>query len=446
MYAVIDVETTGLKPASEKIIDIAVLLHDGDQVVDEFQSLINPERIIPAHITRLTGITNEMIQEAPKFWEIARDLVLMTQDRTFVAHNANFDYNFVRKEFAELGYTFKRKKLCTVQLSRRLLPGRKSYSLGNICRDLNCNINHRHRAYGDARATAMLFSHLLQIDQQKNQGHKPRGVSDLDLIRHLPACTGVYYFWNEQDEMIYVGKSKNIHARVLAHFQDGSSRRSRKMLEQIHQITYEETGSELIALLKESHEIKHYKPIYNRKQRRASTDFGVFWYYDLQGYIRFQVAKNQENKELLASFTSYKQARAYLFNLCSNYQLCQKLCGLYEAAGACFYYHVGQCYGACIREEPADTYNRRAQSAIQNLTLQHENFFVLEPGRHQQEWAVVQIENNQYRGYGYLDEGSDPSEIELLKDVVRHYPDNQDIQRILRQYLRTSGQIRIIPY
>ncbi|MBS3806110.1 MAG: GIY-YIG nuclease family protein [Bacteroidales bacterium] len=446
MYAIIDVETTGLKAATQKIIDIAIVLHDGRKVVDEFQSLINPERNIPANITRLTGITNHMVEEAPKFWEVARDIVLMTRDKTFVAHNVNFDYSFVRKEFSELGYAFKRRKLCTVQLSRKLLPGKKSYSLGNICQELGCDIEDRHRAYGDARATALLFTHLMALDQQEKEYIPPQGMSDLRIIRNLPPKTGVYYFLNDQGDVIYIGKSKSIRSRVLNHFQDARTRRSRNMLEQIHDISYETTGSELIALLKESHEIKQYKPMFNRRQRRGSTDFGVYYYHDSTGYIRFQVSRNKDDQGLLAAFSSYREARAYLFNLCGQYNLCQKFCGLYESAGACFYYHVDQCAGACAGEESAENYNRRALQAIENLNLEHENFFIVESGRNAEELAVVQIENNHYRGYGYLYDPASQGNLELLRDVINPLPDNQDIQRILRHYLRTGNHFRIIPY
>lgn len=446
MYAIVDVETTGLKASSEKIIDIAIVLHDGRKVVDEFQSLINPERFIPANITRLTGITNEMVHDAPKFWEVARDIVLMTRGKTFVAHNVNFDYSFLRKEFQELGYDFRRQKLCTVQLSRRMLPGRKSYSLGKICRDLGCEVDNRHRAYGDARATAMLFTHLMAVEQGGSRG-LPGGMSDLEIIRDLPERTGVYYFLNDQGEVIYIGKSKNIKSRILSHFQDASNRRNRNMLEQIHDITCEVTGSELVALLKESHEIKQYKPLFNRRQRKGSTDFGVYHYYDRSEYLRFQVKRSQGQNGLVASFPSYREARSYLFSLCEQHGLCQKLCGLYESAGACFYYHVNQCAGACVGEEKADTYNRRARSAIEQLNREYTSFYILERGSGDQEMAVVKIEDNQYRGYGFIEkESSSYVNPEILDDVIRPFPDNQDVQRIIRHYLRTGKTYHIVPF
>jgi len=445
MYAIIDVETTGLRAASEKIIDIAVIIHDGEKIVDEFQSLVNPERTIPSNITRLTGISNEMVQDAPKFWEIAREIVMLTRNKTFVAHNVNFDYSFVRNEFAELGYTFKRPKQCTVRLSRKLLPRRSSYSLGNICHELGFENESRHRAYGDAKATALLFGHLMQLEKQSTGKKTARGLEGLDMIRELPAQTGVYYFLNQQGDTLYIGKSKNIRSRILSHFQDARTRKSRNMLEQIYDVSFELTGSELIALLKESHEIKIHKPIFNKKQRRGSTDFGVFFYKDSDGYIRFRVDRNRGEEGLLVAFPSHRQAREYLFALCEQNDLCQKLCGLYESAGACFYYHVHQCRGACIGAEKPDEYNTRAAKAIEHLNLKYSNFFIVEPGRHRGEKAIVQVENNRYKGYGYLDH-QQQANLEMLQDVINHYPDNQDIQRILRNYLRNGNDVELLPY
>ena len=447
MYAIIDVETTGLRAESEKIIDIAIMIHDGSKVVNEFQSLIHPERNIPANITRLTGITNEMVENAPKFWEVAREIVLLTKNTTFVAHNVHFDYRFVRKEFSELGFDFKRPKLCTVQLSRKFLPGKRSYSLGNLCHDLGFHIESRHRAYGDARATALLFAHLMELSGGAGSKGQPGSIAGLDIIRDLPEKTGVYYFLNEQGEIIYIGKSKNIRSRILSHFQDGRTRRSRNMLEQIHDITYDLTGSELIALLKESQEIKEHKPLFNKRQRRDSTDFGIYFYYDREGYIRLKVDRNTHDRGLVTAFSSQREAREHLFRLCERYELCQKLCGLYDAAGACFYYHVDQCHGACIGEESTEDYNNRVWTAMEDMNLKHINFYVIEPGRSKEEKGVVQVENNRYRGYGYIDADMlDSTRLDLLEDVIDRHPDNKDIQRILRNYLRTVGDGRILPY
>ncbi|MCU0456863.1 MAG: 3'-5' exonuclease, partial [Bacteroidales bacterium] len=162
MYAIVDIETTGGSARLEKITEIAIYLHDGEKVTAEYSTLVNPERNIPYFITNLTGITNEMVENAPRFCEIAKDVVQLTEGRTFVAHNARFDYSFIRQEFKSLGYNYRRNLLDTVALSRKLYPGHRSYSLGNICRDLKITITGRHRASGDALATVKLFELLLK--------------------------------------------------------------------------------------------------------------------------------------------------------------------------------------------------------------------------------------------------------------------------------------------
>ncbi len=166
MYAIIDIETTGGSAKSSKITEIAVFVHNGQKITGSFTSLINPEQKIPWYITRLTGISNEMVANAPKFYEVAKKIVELTAGKIFVAHNVSFDYSFVKEEFKQLGYDFQRKTLCTVQMSRKLLPGHKSYSLGKLCGDLNIVLNGRHRAAGDARATVELFELLLAKNRQ----------------------------------------------------------------------------------------------------------------------------------------------------------------------------------------------------------------------------------------------------------------------------------------
>ncbi|MCK7473966.1 MAG: exonuclease domain-containing protein [Rhodopseudomonas palustris] len=234
MYAIIDIETTGLSPVNEKITEIAIYLHDGEKITDSFTTLINPERRISAHITQLTGITNEMVENAPRFWEIAKDIVALTENRIFVAHNASFDYNFIRSEFKSLGYNFSLNRLCTVKLSRKIIPGYKSYSLGNLCNSLNIKVTDRHRAMGDAFATVKLFELLLSKDKTLRQKTNSKFYNiEASKIANLPEETGVYYFYNQQGEIIHAGKSKDIRSRVFSHFNNESTGKSIRMADEI---------------------------------------------------------------------------------------------------------------------------------------------------------------------------------------------------------------------
>ena len=375
MYAIIDIETTGGSHKHEKITEIAVYIHDGTRVVEEFASLINPERNIPYFITNLTGITNEMVADAPRFFEVAKRIVEITEHCIFVAHNVNFDYHFVREEFSRLGYDYQRDILCTVKMSRKLIPGKRSYSLGNLCDDLGIKVIDRHRATGDALATVKLFEMLLSANGGKLKGastalSKKNLHPDFDttIISKLPHETGVYQFLNEKGDIIYIGKSNDIRDRVISHFNSTATKKALEMRSHITDIGYDLTGSELVALLKESFDIKKHKPLYNRAQRRTMNHFGIYSYIDGNGYIRFQIGQNSTNEDLpMVSFNNAVEAKNYLSLLVEKYKLCQKLCGLYNSSEGCFHYQIKECYGACLGEERPDDYNRRAQQVIHLL-------------------------------------------------------------------------------
>ena len=277
MFAIVDIETCGAKFAFQKgrIIDICILVHDGISVVDKFSTLINPDCYISGFFTNISGITNEMVKDAPRFHEVAKDIIAFTEGKIFVAHNSSFDYNFVKEEFASLGYKFKRDTLCTVKLSRKLMPGKKSYSLGNLCESIGIEIFDRHRAEGDAIATAKLFDILLQLKTQ-NPTYKSASIEQIMstridaikkyILNKLPDTCGVYYFYNKEGNIIYIGKSINMYSRAVSHF-NTDIKKMKTMLNELTNVDFVETGSELISLLKESEEIKKHKPFYNKKSK-----------------------------------------------------------------------------------------------------------------------------------------------------------------------------------
>ncbi|MBI9052874.1 MAG: GIY-YIG nuclease family protein [Bacteroidales bacterium] len=446
MYAIIDIETTGLSPIADRIIEIAIYVHDGNKIINEYSTLINPERFISANITRITGITNDMVKDAPKFWEVAKEIVIFTEGKSFVAHNASFDYNFVRNEFKSLGYDYKRDKLCTVKLSRKIIPNHKSYSLGKLCSDLGIVIDGRHRAAGDALATVKLFEILLATDSTLGQLNSSKFYHiDASIIKSLPEEPGVYYFHDHNGDVIYIGKSKNLKTRVFSHFSNEKTSKALKMVDEIHNISYELTGSELVALLLESDEIKSQKPKYNRRQRRASNHYGIFSYIDESGYICFRT-EGIKKETPVVSFNSAKEARDRLYVLSEKFQLCQKLCNLYDTTGACFYYQLNHCKGACIHEESSDDYNLRAQSMLDELSYDWQNFFIIDMGRNDNEKSVVKIENGKYIGFGYIDTESMGNSLENLSDVIKIYPDNRDVQQIIRTYLKQHSVEMLIKY
>lgn len=456
MYAIIDIETTGGNPRRDKITEIAVILHDGKCITREFTTLIDPECRIPYHISALTGITNEMVAGSPKFFEIARELVELTHDRIFVAHNSAFDYGFIRSEFQRLGYEYKREQLCTVRLSRKIIPGHRSYSLGKLCGELGIVINGRHRALGDATATAILFSKLLENDALNNTRfiHNAThygGLSNLAInpekIRALPEEPGVYYMYDREGQLVYIGKSRNIKTRVISHFSGSETSKSLKMKAQVADIGCETTGSELVALLKESYEIKKHQPLFNRRQRRSLFRYELSTSVNDKGYICFALEKSTQcDSSPLACFTTRAEARNFLEQVIEKYNLCQKLCGLYPSEGHCFHYEIGACKGACIGREPADFYNRRAQKVIDNYNFGIQNMLIVDTGRNTGEKSVVKIENGKFIGYGYFTPAFLPENPSAIHECIVRYPDNREVQQIIRHYLRNNKVEKVMVY
>jgi len=456
MYAIIDIETTGGSAHAEKITEIAIYLHDGNQITGEYVTLINPERNIPYFITNLTGITNEMVENAPRFYEIAKTIVELTEGRTFVAHNARFDYSFIRQEFKSLGFNYKRNILDTVALSRKLIPGHGSYSLGNICKDLNISINGRHRAAGDALATVKLFELLIAKDIELSENGsglmKNTKVSklnpklDVNKLETIPEEPGVYFFYNENGDLIYIGKSRNLLQRISTHLSNNSTNKAMEMRDHIADIDWELTGSELIALLKESSEIKKNKPLYNRAQRRTGFQWGIFSFTDNNGYQNFRYGQINDEEEPVSVFISKEKTKSKLNSLVETYGLCQKLSGLYDTEGVCFHYQVGICKGACIGKESPEIYNERAGKAIEEFVFTRRNFFVIDKGRDEEERCAVKIINGKYAGFGYFNINDMGFGLAAVHDCIKPSSDNRDIQVILKVYLKNNRVEKIIEF
>jgi DNA polymerase-3 subunit epsilon len=456
VYTIIDIETTGGSARNEKITEIAIYQHDGEKITDEFVSFVNPERNIPYFITNLTGITNEMVENAPKFYEIAKKIIELTEGRTFVAHNARFDYSFIREEFKSLGFSFKRNVIDTVALSRKLIPSYRSYSLGNICKELKITINGRHRAAGDALATVKLFELLVGLDIEINgcQSNLLRNTRisklhpnlSLSRISSMPEEPGIYYFYNENGDLIYIGKSRNILQRVSTHLSNNTTNRAMEMRDAIADIGWEVTGSELIALLRESFEIKDNKPVYNRAQRRTDFQWGIFSFTDDNGYLNFCYGQIRSDEPLLSVFTSKEKAKSKLISLVESYNLCQKLSGLYETDGPCFHHHVGICKGACCNLESPEDYNERARKAQEEFVFAQRNFFIIYKGRDDEERCAVKIINGKYAGYGYFNINDMGFGMTAIHDCIKQSKDNRDIQVILKQYLKRNSVEKIIEF
>lgn len=420
------------------------MIHDGEKVIETFETLINPKIRIPFGITQITGISDEMVRDAPMFHEIAKRLVELTDQAVFVAHNVRFDYSFVRAAFKDLGYVYQRQTLCTVRLSRKVFKNLTSYSLGKLCESLSISIENRHRAMGDAKATSFLFQKIVKQLAAENMDWYNEAIGqtkippllDLNVYSQIPDnITGVYYFYNHAGEVIYIGKGKNIKKRIEQHFAIGSkgSRRALQMKTDIADISYENTGNELIALLLESDEIKKLKPIYNISQKKSRTVplFAAYVNTDINGYKNLRIDKYNELREAVFTMDSLSKMNAYLYQLTDKYALCLSKMNLNAIKGPCFYHQIHKCEGACINSEPTDLYNERFDDMLNKYSFLNEQLIMIGEGRHAFEKGVVYICNGQYKGFGYIDIQFNEPKIDELISCVKKYSHNRDIQQII---------------
>ncbi len=444
LYSIIDVETTG--GPKNKITDISIYTTDCNTIVREFHSLVNPGVTIPYFIQRLTGINNEMVENAPYFHELAKQVLEATRDAVFVAHNVNFDYNVIKNEFKEFGYTFSRKKLCTIKLARKIIPGHKSYSLGKICADLDITIQGRHRAKGDAFATLELFKLLHnKTDDSFFQNlitHKQITVSDSineQDLSSLPNTIGVYYFWNQNKQIIYIGKSITIKERVISHFRS-TVKKEIKLCQETVKVTYENTGSDLIAQLKESAEIKNYYPLYNYRQKKIGETYGLTYFTNEQNIIELKIDYLKSITNPLITFDKGDKARQFLRNFIEKHNLCLKYSSLEKGSGSCFYFQIKKCKGVCCGKQSLKEYNKSVLRVITTLQPKKIKEPIFTDGRNEDEIGIVQIENGVYKGYGFLPKGADLSNSNTIKNCIIKQNDNRDIRRIISSYLKHKIQ------
>lgn len=452
-YAIIDVETTGGRPKESKITEVAIFIHDGTQVVEQFCTFINPELEIPSFIVRLTGISDEMVKSAPKFYEVAKKIIEITEGCVFVAHNASFDYGMFRAEFKSLGFDYRRDQICTVRTAKYLLPGHESYSLGKLCRSLNIDVQNRHRAIGDTEATAKLFDILLQQSNYDLSGFLQDEIDtkvlnpniDLDSIDELPSKVGIYKLFNEDNQLIYIGKSKNIKKRVDQHLRNFSTGKSDEMRKAICKAEYIVTGSELIALLLESKLIKQHNPKYNRQLRKSRFSHGLFKYDDQNGYTCLYVKTLNKSLEIpLTTFSSAAEGNKTLHAITDKYGLCQKLNGLYKSINSCFRYQTKECRGACIAAENSDVYNKRVQEALAKMEFINDNFIIIDKGREKPEKSVVWIENGSFAGFGYVPFRVMRKEPKEWLHFLDRQIEDKDDRSIISLYLRKTEDAQIV--
>lgn len=448
-FAVVDLETTGGLSNRDRVTEVGIVIIDNGQITDNYQTLINPERSIPSQITRITGIDNSMVQDAPKFYEVAKDIVLLTESCIFVAHNVGFDYGFLQAEFKRLGYTYSRRKLCTVKLSRRLYPDLKSHGLSHLIKTFNLPMSNRHRALDDARATAVFLQKVIKehgsenIKDLVNYGLKATQLPDaiqLDRLHQLPETFGIYFFEDEEGRYLYIGKSNNIQKRVMQHFRKVSAK-SQKMLQSVKKITFETTPGELIALLKEDEYIKKYQPPINKAQRKVNFPYALTKSLQSDGEPVYSIKKlNQSEKQkqyILADYHSKQSATARIMQLTEEMDLCKcRLLG--ENSANCWKKQIKVCENQKISSEDYQTFETRVSQYFDK------DLYILEPVQGLDETGFLKIEGGVCSGYGSLSNEETVLHPEVLEQHLIPFEGSSYSNKIIFNILNTTKALKVI--
>jgi DNA polymerase-3 subunit epsilon len=442
MYAIVDIETTGGYAAANGIIEISVQIFDGENVIEQFETLINPGQQIPRYIEAFTGISNEMVQDAPRFEDIAEKVYTILQGNIFVAHNVNFDYSFIKNHLEFYGYSLNVKKLCTVRLARQIFPGLASYSLGKLCHSLEIVLKNRHRAGGDAAATVTLFHKLLKSDAKniiaKSLHHHskervlPPNVP-LEHFAQLPSTPGVYYFHDAKGKAIYVGKAIDLRKRVNSHFSNNSDSRQRQnFLRHTYAISFQQCATELMACILEAAEIKRLWPQFNQAQKKQEDVFGIFQYEDQNGYRRLVIDKKRRHSTPVCSFHFKVDIHNFLKKLITRFQLCPRLSYIQVDAEQCIGVQEAYCLGACEQRETAESYNKRVEEALNSLK-ERPSYILLDKGLQEEQLSCIMVEEGTIVGMGYIPEEI-KEEMAVIKEKLQPVKENAVIRQLLSRY------------
>ena len=444
LYAIVDIETTGGFAARNGITEIAVFITDGENILDRFHTLLNPYYTIPRFVELLTGITNEMVASERDFKNVADELYELLRDKIFVAHNVNFDYSFLKYHFSQSGYDLNCKKLCTIRLSRQIIPGLRGYGLDKLCKHLEINIADRHRASGDAEATVKIFHYLLKCDTNGHvqtmlkSGSKeqflPPNISVAE-IKKLPPTPGVYYFHDKKGKVIYVGKAKSLSKRVNSHFSNNkANQQKQEFLKKIYHVSYQETATELMAFILESIEIRKLWPDQNRSQKRFEQVYGLYSFHDCKGYLRLCIEKKKKNLRSIYTFNQLHEAHNFLRKMVDAFELCPKLCFLQADNITCQSLLKNICKGACEEKEGAEDYNKKVENCIGYLQKELPTFALLDDGLEEEEQSCILVENGRFYGMGYLPQNTEVREINDVKYRLTPYAENDYIRGMIFQY------------
>jgi DNA polymerase-3 subunit epsilon len=458
-YVCVDLETTGGNAAWHRIMEIGIVEVDRDGAVREWSTLVNPGARIPATIAEFTGITNEMVADAPRFEDVYRDVLARLNGRLFVAHNARFDYGFLRSEFLRLDVRWTAKVLCTVKLSRRLFPEHPRHNLDAVIERHGLDCEARHRALGDARVLRDLLSVLVRdvepqrlattVESLLHEAPLPPQLPE-GLADELPEIPGVYRFYGEDDALLYVGKSTNIRNRVLEHFaQDHRSTKEHELSRQVRRVDWVETAGELGALLHEAAAVKVEKPVHNRRLRAGAATWTLRLVESADAPARAEIVEldaleTGDRDEVYGTFRDRKAAKRALDEIVRAHQLCARALGLddgpMDGQSSCFAFQLKRCRGACVGREPPKLHDTRVRLALAGLRLKPWPFrgriaVAERDWRGVEDWHVLD-------GWRWLGTVHDFEEARALRHDDA--PFDADVYRILKRWFADPAALRIV--
>lgn len=451
----VDIETTGGNALRDRITEVAIITMREGELISEWSTLVNPQIRIPDHIQRLTGINNDMVMDLPCFEDIYKEVLERLHGHIFVAHNARFDYSFLKNEFKRCEISFKARVLCTVKLSRNLFPEEKRHNLDSIMQRHRLSCSARHRAMGDARVLfdfmQVLYENLPAgevkevIQRLLKRPSLPPGLSEDDIIT-LPRGPGVYLFYDQHHIPIYIGKSINIHDRVLSHFSsDHRATKEMSISQNVTSIEYIETAGELGALLQESKLIKQLLPTYNRRLRRYDTLATIQWEYNSPAkIISANLLDPNSIKDHYGLFKTSKKAKDTLTTLAKEHQLCLKKIGLESGKGPCFAHQLNKCKGACVDQESEQQHSLRIMKALlplKNMTWPYAGRIgIREYSSYNYRTEIHVFDQWCYLGVAHNEE--ELSQLDLFQDSEIIY--DLDIYKILIKHFKNNPNLHVM--
>ena len=447
-FAIISMTTFGYKPNPLRIVQLTISKLEGDYYEPVFSTYVNPEERIPNYIQQKTGLSDDILLQAPTFPEVANTILKELKDHILVGHNASFLHFALQSEFKYLGYLFKIPLLCTLRLAKRLIPNMTNYDLPYLTSVLNIPLIASNDMNDTNAAVSILFQRLIALDEDERVISKflepkvekeniaPKNI-EYQKLNALPNSPGIYKFQNKVGDVIYVGKAKDIKKRVLSHFYN-SSEKEISLCDATYNVDFETTGSELIALLREANLIDKLDPPFNYIQKKSYITFHIIPQKNKKGILQLKIERRPFQHSPTEIFLKRGDAIKRLIELTKKFRLCPLLTGSKSKLGRCTHNEYTECDGVCSGMEEIGLYNLKVEKALDFLNNENDNYVIFEKGRSKEERSFVLILHSVYQGYGFLDNSQSVSSLEDLKDMLNPKKHSYHTAMIISSYIKRN--------